>query len=260
MKLDLENKVVLVADTNSDSATGIIAVLKSEGAVAVCCLDEGQAEPAGCDAAYHCNLSDLAQAEALRDGLAQRFGRLDGVIFHHLQAEKTTLLTQSADGFIARLAQTARAAFICAKVFGGYMGSLHGGALVYVTTQHDEKPTGRDFVHSIGQGMMENLVMEASMEYGQLGVRVNQVAMGPVEGAYEQFKSDITTFYEGCCYKIPLCRLGTWEDLANTAVFLCSARSAFTNGARVQLDGALVHHYIDPRANFRAHEAERGVK
>lgn len=255
MDLMLRDKMILVADDDMACAQALAEVLRAEDAIPLGCVTPGCAHPDGFDAVLEADLADLASAQALRDAVAGRYGRLDAVVWRCFSAQPTSVQAQSADGFLDRL-RPARSAFVTAKVFGGWMGELGGGAMVYVTTLHDEKPNGSDFTHSVVQGMVANLVMEAAMEYGQYGVRVNQIAMGPLQGDGNPFPSDISTFYEGARHKIPLGRLGSREDLAAAAVFLCSPRAAFTNGARLRMDGALIHHYVDPRANYRAHLAQ----
>jgi NAD(P)-dependent dehydrogenase (short-subunit alcohol dehydrogenase family) len=138
------------------------------------------------------------------------------------------------------------------------MAGRGGGSLLFVTTLHDEKPNGSDMAHSVAAGMIQNLVMEAALEYGEAGIRANQIAAGALEGSAERFPSDFATFYEGYRYKVPLGRLGTVEDVADMAVFLSSVRAGFINGARIRIDGGLSLHYLDQKANYRAVRALNG--
>lgn len=259
MNLNLQNKAVLVADASCRSAAAEIAALKREGAVVAACLTPGQEKPEGADAYYECDLADIDKAEELKEALAARFGRLDAVIFRQEMIEATSLLTLDAGEFTKRL-RVSRAAFVCCKVFGEYIGSLGGGAMVFITTLHDEKPNGSDIAHSIVQGTLENLVMEAALEYGAMGVRVNQIAVGAMAGMPEKFTSEVTTFYEGAQYKTPLARLGTPENVADMAVFLISGCAAFTNGARIRMDGGMMLEYVDPKINNRAIAAMKEAK
>jgi glucose 1-dehydrogenase len=252
MDLGLEGKVVLIAESDVKYAKALALAAKREGAFVALCAPKEAAGGTAADALFSYDLSDITQAESLRDALNERFGRLDAVFFHRDEVEPAGLMQTDAAGFRRRLLP-ARAAFVCCKVFGGYIGSLgHGGAVVLATSLHDEKPNGADLAHSVAQGMTENLAMEAALEYGEAGVRVNQIAMGAMEGDEIRFKSQITSFYEGNLYKVPGGRLGTAEDLAALALFLLSGRATFANGARVRLDGGLTLHYVDPKANYKA--------
>lgn len=261
MKLDLENKVVLVTDLDSDSAVGIIAVLKSEGATVLACLEDGQPAPAGCDKVYHYDLSDKDQVLALRDEIDKTYGKLDSIVYKRITVAASSVETLTPDVMMERLRVTVRAAFLVTQQLAPYMGqSAGGGSIVFITTLHDEKPNGFDLVHSMAQGMIGNLVKEAAMEYGMHQVRTNQITLGAVDGLYQKFGTERSHFYEGAKFKVPLSRLGTWEDVGNLTAFLLSDRAAFANGGRYQLDGGAIHEYTDPRANWRAHQAQKGVR
>ena len=90
--------------------------------------------------------------------------------------------------------------------------------------------------------------------------RAATLTLGAVDGLYQKFGTERSHFYEGAKFKVPLSRLGTWEDVGNLTAFLLSDRAAFANGGRYQLDGGAIHEYTDPRANWRAHQAQKGVR
>lgn len=255
MDLGLRGKVVLIVESFEPYARELIRAVQREGALAVLCKKNAAEDALGADAQVWQDLCDPDACTVLRDDILGRFGRLDAVIFHQQTAQPASLLQMDAAQFQRGLLP-ARAAFVCCKVFGAYLGSqVHGGAMVLVTSVHDEKPNGSDFAHSVAQGMMENLVMEAAMEYGEDGVRVNQIALGAMQGDAERFPSGITTFYEGARFKVPGGRLGTPADYAALALFLIGGGSGFLNGARVRMDGGMTLHYVDPKANYRAWRA-----
>ncbi len=255
MDLMLGGKVVLLVGAGGGIAAALTKELKQEGAFVALCLPETGGEACGEDEFFRCDLADEAEAEWLRAALMKRFGRLDAVVFGQTGAEKAGLFELDAGGFQNRMVP-ARAAFLCCKVFGQCIGDQgRGGAILFLTSIHDEKPSGSDFAHSLVQGMISNLVMEAALQYGELGVRVNQISAGAMEGDQERFPSDLTTLYEGCQYKVPAGRLGKAQDIAPLAAFLLSDRASFVNGVRVRADGGFLLHYIDHKANLRAIKA-----
>ena len=255
MDLGLSGKVVMIVEYCAPYARELVHAVQREGASAVLCVEGDLEETFGADAVYRQDLSDPDACAGLRDAILGRFGRLDAVIFHQETAQPGGLLQMDATGFQRRLLP-ARAAFVCCKVFGACLaGQPQGGAMVLVTTLHDEKPNGSDFTHSVAQGMIGNLVMEAALEYGEAGVRVNQISLGAMQGDAERFPSEFSSLYEGARYKVPAGRLGTPADYAALALFLIGGGSGFLNGARVRMDGGLTLHYVDAKANYRAWKA-----
>lgn len=84
------------------------------------------------------------------------------------------------------------------------------------------------------------LTRTAALEAGPHGVRVNEVLPGPtltrmVTGAPDAPTGAEREFAE----RVPLGRVGTPEEQAETVLFLVSDRSSFVNGASLLVDGGL---------------------
>jgi 3-oxoacyl-[acyl-carrier protein] reductase len=72
------------------------------------------------------------------------------------------------------------------------------------------------------------------------GIRVNTVAPGSIEfpgGGWEKTKTTNPARYQGILNNIPFGRLGTPEEVAAAAVFLCSARASWISGVTLAVDG-----------------------
>lgn len=255
MDLGLTGKVVLIVESFDPYARELVRAVQREGAIAVVCTEGDTSDELSADVVYRQDISDPDACAGLRDAIIGRFGRLDAIIFHQETAQPVSLLHMDAVRFRRRLLP-ARAAFVCCKVFGACLASQpQGGAMVLVTSLHDEKPNGSDFTHSVAQSMIGNLVMEAALEYGEIGVRVNQISLGAMQGDAERFPSELSSLYEGARFKVPAGRLGTSTDYAALALFLIGEGSGFLNGARLRMDGGLTLHYVDAKANYRAWRA-----
>jgi NAD(P)-dependent dehydrogenase (short-subunit alcohol dehydrogenase family) len=80
------------------------------------------------------------------------------------------------------------------------------------------------------------LTKQYAVELGNLNVRVNVIAPGPVETEMAKLVHSVairTDYYDA----IPLGRYGTVEEMANTVGFLCSEQAAFINGQVIAVDG-----------------------
>jgi NAD(P)-dependent dehydrogenase (short-subunit alcohol dehydrogenase family) len=79
-----------------------------------------------------------------------------------------------------------------------------------------------------------------AMEWGPLGVRVNSITPGPIDGTEgmkrlapgEEARKRVTG-------TVPLRRLGTLEDVSSLALFLCTPAASYVNGAVLVCDGGM---------------------
>ncbi|MDR1600109.1 MAG: SDR family oxidoreductase [Oscillospiraceae bacterium] len=129
------------------------------------------------------------------------------------------------------------------------------GVMLVVSSIHGEKPNGSAPLYSVACGGLNMLVREAAQEYGRLGVRVNLLAVGPLEGDPALFPSGITAVYDDAEYKIPRQRLGTPEEAARAALMLCSKDASFMNGASVPCDGGYQGFYMNADVERRLEAA-----
>lgn len=71
-------------------------------------------------------------------------------------------------------------------------------------------------------------------------IRVNCIAPGSIEfpgGVWDQAKTGNPKLYNGILAGIPFGRMGTAEEIANTALFLCSPAASWVTGQTLAVDG-----------------------
>ncbi|XP_038965094.1 2,4-dienoyl-CoA reductase [(3E)-enoyl-CoA-producing], mitochondrial isoform X1 [Rattus norvegicus] len=75
-------------------------------------------------------------------------------------------------------------------------------------------------------------------EWGRYGMRFNIIQPGPIKtkGAFSRL-DPTGKFEKDMIERIPCGRLGTVEELANLATFLCSDYASWINGAVIRFDG-----------------------
>ncbi len=85
---------------------------------------------------------------------------------------------------------------------------------------------------------IDQLARVLAVEWGPEGVRVNNIAPGPIEGT-EGMKRLAPTkeIEEQVKAGVPLRRYGTADEVADLALFLCSPRAAYITGAVIPVDG-----------------------
>jgi len=88
------------------------------------------------------------------------------------------------------------------------------------------------------------LTSQMAIEWGPHGIRVNAVAPGLIDaGMSEPIYADPSTRHARES-KVPLGRLGTAADIANTVLFLSSDRAAYIHGQNIVVDGGVTGSVI----------------
>jgi len=85
--------------------------------------------------------------------------------------------------------------------------------------------------YSISKAALSALTREMAVEFAELGVRVNAVAPGEIETEM------VGPEYEALIPRIPLHRMGTPADVANTVYYLCNEGASYVTGTEIFVTG-----------------------
>ena len=86
--------------------------------------------------------------------------------------------------------------------------------------------------YACSKAALAALTREMAHEFGAHGIRVNAIAPGEIDTAIlSPGTSEIVE------RDIPMRRLGTAEEVAETILFLCSGASSYVNGAEIHING-----------------------
>jgi 2,4-dienoyl-CoA reductase [(3E)-enoyl-CoA-producing], peroxisomal len=86
---------------------------------------------------------------------------------------------------------------------------------------------------------VDSLTRTLAVEWGPYRIRVNGIAPGPIEGTEGVRRLTSESSRQSAERNCPLGRLGTTDDIANAALYLCSEAAAFVNGVTLVVDGGL---------------------
>jgi 3-oxoacyl-[acyl-carrier protein] reductase len=127
-------------------------------------------------------------------------------------------------------------AFICSKTAIPYMVKQKKGSIIMISSGSALTGSGGSACYAASKGGLNSLVRALSRELAPQGIRVNGVAPRSIES--DLLKKVYTTKrLKKIQEKIPLGRMGKYEDVAYVVAFLASELSAFLTGETVLLDG-----------------------
>src|SRR5713101_757650 len=92
---------------------------------------------------------------------------------------------------------------------------------------------------SAAKAGIDALTRTLAVEWGPHRIRVNGIAPGPIEGTEGVRRLTNEKSRESAQRLNPLGRMGTVDDIANAALYLCSDAASFVNGVTLVVDGGL---------------------
>ena len=119
------------------------------------------------------------------------------------------------------------------------------GAIVNITSMNGVAPGPNSGAYGATKAAIARLTQQMALEWGPFGIRVNAVAPGLIDaGMSEAIYSD-PEIRERRSQRVPLGRLGTAAEVADTVMFLLSDQATYITGAELLVDGGVTMSVIN---------------
>lgn len=243
----LKGKAALVTGGGTGICRGIALRLAAEGCdVAIMSRSREHLEPtageiqrAGVRAlALSGDVRDLSAVDSVVAQTANTFGRLDIVV--NGAAGNFVCLAEnlSPNGFGTVVDIDLKGTFNVSRAAFPHL-KARGGAILNISATLQLLGTMGQAHASAAKAGVDALTRTLASEWGPSGIRVNGLAPGPVEGTEGVLRLTTPSSRNAIVAQCPLGRLATIEEVANTAVFLCSDAASFITGVTLVIDGGL---------------------
>lgn len=214
---------VAITSRKAEHLEPTVAELRGMGVRAVAAVADVR-DPAAVDSAVASAIAELGRLDILVNGAAGNFICL---------AEN---LSPNGFGTVVDIDlkgtfNVSRAALAHLKKQGGSVLNI-SATLPYLGTM------GQSHAAAAKAGI-DSLTRTLAVEWGSYGIRVNGIAPGPIEGTEGVRRLTSESSRQSAERNCPLGRLGTTDDIANAALYLCSEAAAFVNGVTLVVDGGL---------------------
>jgi len=179
-----------------------------------------------------------AEVRSLVDKTVARFGRLD-VAVNNAGTEGTPgpVTAQTAETYAATFDTNVLGTLLSMKHELRVMLAQGRGSIVNVSSTYGRVGGAGASVYVASKHAVEGLTKAAALEAAESGVRVNVVAPGPIEtGMLNRFTGTAAN-KAALVSGVPLKRVGTPEEIAQTIVFVASDKASFITGASIAVDG-----------------------
>ena len=183
--------------------------------------------------------ADVRDAQQVARAVAvveARFGRLDALVNNAGIAVFKPLLDTAFDEWRDVMATNLDGPFLCTQAAAPLMLRGGGGAVVNIASISGLRASTLRVAYGTSKAALIHLTKQQAAELGDVGIRVNCIAPGPVDTAMAQLvhSAAIRAAYHD---SIPLGRYGTPEEIAAGIGFLCSDAASYINGQTLAVDG-----------------------
>lgn len=242
----MSQKSVIVTGGAAGLGQGIALKFAAEGfRVGVLDLDPAATEAAAQalpDAvALVADVTDEAAVQAAVD----RFGAPDVLVNNAGILSLGALIDQTPAQFRKVLDVHVMGTFTCAGIAARAMRDAgKGGAVVNLTSINAVTPGPGSGAYPAAKAAIAKLTEHMAVEWGPLGIRVNCVAPGFIDGGMSApFYADpkVRAVRGGA---VPYGGLGQVEDIAEAVWYLASDKARYVSGHQLVVDGAVTHSLL----------------
>jgi meso-butanediol dehydrogenase / (S,S)-butanediol dehydrogenase / diacetyl reductase len=191
--------------------------------------------------ALHCDVASPAEVKTAVDKVSSTFGRIDALVNNAGVAVFKPLLDHTFDEWRHVMSVNLDGAFLCTQACAPVMlknSKTAGGcgAVVNIASISGLRASALRVAYGTSKAAIIHLTKQQAVELGNMGIRVNAIAPGPVDTdmAKKVHSAAIRADYADA---IPLARYGTPEEIAEGVGFLCSPAASYINGQTLAVDG-----------------------
>ncbi|MCB0509364.1 MAG: 3-oxoacyl-[acyl-carrier-protein] reductase [Chitinophagales bacterium] len=246
MKL-LENKTALITGASRGIGRAIATVFAQHGAnIAFTYFSseekakalEKELSASGIKAkGYKSNAASYEEAQELSKAVHQEFGSIDVLVNNAGQTKDNLLLRLSEEDWDAVIETNLKSIFNLSKPVSYIMLKQRKGSIINISSIVGMKGQAGQANYSASKAGIIGFTKSIADELGSRNIRSNAIAPGFIEtDMTEELSEDLKTqFLAG----IPLKRMGSAEEVANSALFLASDLSSYVNGQVLSVCGGL---------------------
>jgi NAD(P)-dependent dehydrogenase (short-subunit alcohol dehydrogenase family) len=183
-----------------------------------------------------CDVAEPRQVHEAIERVVANCRRIDALVNNAGIAVFKPLLETSFEEWARVLAVNLSGPFICTQACAPHMLKSGGGSVVNIGSISGVRASTLRVAYGTSKAGLAHLTKQQAAELGNLGIRVNAVAPGPVDTAMAKqvHTPDIRADYHDA---IPLNRYGTEAEIAEAVWFLCSDAASYVNGQTLAVDG-----------------------
>ncbi|MFE5480118.1 MULTISPECIES: 3-oxoacyl-ACP reductase FabG [unclassified Nocardia] len=225
-KLAADGYAVAVLDLDEAACAGTVAAIEAAGGAAL---------------AVGADVADEAAVAAAVERIATELGAPTVLVNNAGVLRDNLLFKMSVDDWDTVMNVHLRGAFLMTRAVQKYMVEAKFGRIVNLSSTSALGNRGQANYAAAKAGM-QGFTKTLAFELGKFGVTANAIAPGFIEtemtaATAARVGADFEAFKAAAAAQIPVNRVGTPEDIANTAAFFVSEGAGFVSGQVIYVAG-----------------------
>ena len=223
LKLAAAGAAVAVAARNHEKLTELVQQIESGGGKA---------------SAFPLDVADEEQVKtAFKAALAQ-LGKIDILVNNAGITRDQLIMRMKRADWDSVLNTNLTSAYLCTQQAIGSMLKQRWGRIINITSVFGQTGQAGQANYAASKAGLIGLTMAVAREVASRNITCNAVAPGFIETAMTSGFSD--DFRQGALKMIPLGRVGTPEDVANSVAFLASEEASYITGQVLSVNGGML--------------------
>lgn len=187
---------------------------------------------------YSYDIKDLSSTKEAFMLLRKEFGRLDALVNNAGMLQDRLLGMIDEAAFYETIQINLASTIFHVQYASRFMKKQKNGSIVNIASIFGTHGSEGQVVYSASKSGVIGVTKSAAKELAKSNIRVNAIAPGFIDT--EMARSIPTEKFEERLASIKMNRIGSPEDVANVALFLCSDLSSYVTGQVIGVDGGMV--------------------
>ena len=187
--------------------------------------------------AYKSDAGSYSDAEKLVDEVSKEFGAIDVLVNNAGITRDNLILRMSEEQWDEVMQANLKSVFNLTKHVSKLMLRQKSGSIINLTSIIGEMGQGGQSNYAASKAGVIGFTKSIADEFGSRSIRCNAIAPGFIETDMTGVLSDEVK--KSILEKIPMKRMGSAEEVANTALFLASDLSTYVSGQVISVCGAM---------------------
>jgi 2-keto-3-deoxy-L-fuconate dehydrogenase len=204
------------------------------------CGDGGHAEAIACDVAA------ADQVAAVFQRIVDRHRRVDILVNNAGIAHVGTIERTTEPDFDRLYRVNVKGVYLCARAAVAAMVGQGGGVILNMASIASLIGVPERFAYSMTKGAVHTMTMSIAIDYVKQNIRCNCICPARIHTPFvDEYVArhyagrEQETLQQLAAYQ-PIGRMGTPEEVAHLALYLCSDEAAFVTGQAYPIDGGVL--------------------